>query len=59
MVNVFPKEFLEHLCEDYGLEAILELHDIEQQFVLELLINEGILDLADLYLDMEMADDDQ
>lgn len=59
MVDVFPKEFLDHLCEDYGLEAILELHDIEQQFVLELLINEGILDLADLHLNLEMADDDE
>ncbi len=58
MVDTLPKDFLDNLCEDYGLEKILELHDIEQQFVLELLINEGVLDLADLYLDMEMADDD-
>ncbi len=58
MVNIFPKDFLEHLCEDYGLETILERHDIEQQFVLELLINEGVLDLADLQFDMEMTDDE-
>ena len=58
MVNSIPKDFLDNLCEDYGLEKILELHDIEQQFVLELLIEEGVLDLADLYLDVEMADDD-
>lgn len=58
MVDTLPKDFLDHLCEDYGLEKILELHDIEEQFVLELLINEGVLDVADLYFDMEMADDD-
>jgi len=58
MVDTLPKDFLDHLCEDYGLERILELHDIEEQFVLELLISEGILDVADLYFDMEMADDD-
>ena len=58
MVNSIPKDFLDNLCEDHGLEKILQLHDIEQQFVLELLIEEGVLDLADLYLDVEMADDD-
>ncbi len=58
MVDTLPKDFLDNLCEDYGLEKILELHDIEQQFVLEFLINEGILDVADLYFDMEMADED-
>ncbi len=58
MVDTLPKDFLDHLCEDYGLEKILELHDIEEQFVLELLINEGILDIADLYFNLEMADDD-
>ncbi len=58
MVDTLPKDFLDHLCEDYGLEKILELHDIEEQFVLELLIDEGILDVADLYFDMEMADDE-
>lgn len=58
MRKVLPEEILENLCEDYGLEKLLELHDIEEKFVLELLINEGIIDLADLYFDMEMADDD-
>ncbi len=58
MVDTLPRDFLDHLCEDYGLEKILELHDIEPQFVLELLVDEGVLDLEDLYLNMEMADDD-
>ncbi len=52
MVKSIPRDFLENLCEDYGLEKILELHDIEQQFVLEFLINEGVLDIADLYFDL-------
>ncbi len=58
MVETLPRDFLEHLCEDYGLEKILELHDIEQQHVLELLIEEGVLDLADLYFDLGEAEDD-
>ena len=58
MPSVLPEEFLNHLCEDYGLEKILELHDIEQQFVLELLINEGVLDLEDLRFNWETSDED-
>ncbi len=58
MVNIFPKDFYSHLCDDYSLETILEMNDIEPQQVLELLVNEGLLDLADLYFDMEIPDED-
>lgn len=57
-VNVLPKDFIEHLVEDYSLETILEMNDLEPATVLEFLINEGMIDLTDLYLCMEMANDD-
>lgn len=43
--KVVSDEALEHLCEDYGLETILEMNDIEPQVVIQLLINEGMIDL--------------
>lgn len=44
---------LSHLVEDYGLETLLEMNDIEPQTVLELLINQGMIDLEDLYVEIE------
>ena len=59
MVKVLPEMFLEKLLEDYSLETILEMNDIESYVVLELLIREGLIDLEDLYLDMGNAYDDE
>lgn len=58
MVNrkILPEDFLDHLIEDYGLECLLEMNDIEPHTVVELLIKEGLIDLEDLYLEWE--DDD-
>lgn len=50
------EEAIEHLCEDYGLETILEMNDLEPQTVIELLIREGLLDLEDFSIELE--DDD-
>ncbi len=51
------EEAIEHLCEDYGLETILEMNDIEQQVVIELLIREGLIDLEDFSIEVEDYDD--
>ncbi len=51
------EEAIEHLCEDYGLETILEMNDIEQQVVIELLIREGLIDLEDFSIEVEDNDD--
>ena len=51
------EEAIEHLCEDYGLETILEMNDIEQQVVIELLIREGLIDLEDFCIEVEDNDD--
>jgi hypothetical protein len=50
------EEAIEHICEDYGLETILEMNDIEQQVVIELLIREGLIDLEEF--SWETEDDD-
>ena len=50
------EEALEHLCEDYGLETILEMNDIEQQVVVELLIREGLIDLEEFSWETEDED---
>lgn len=55
--KVFSDEALEHLVEDYGLETILEMNDIEPQVVIQLLINEGLIDLDDFSVETE--DDDE
>ena len=54
--KVFSDEALEHLCEDYGLETLLEMNDIEPQVVIQLLINEGLIDVDDFSVETE--DDD-
>lgn len=54
--KILSDEALDHLCEDYGLEAILEMNDIEPQVVIQLLINEGLIDLSDF--EVETEDDD-
>lgn len=59
MVRVLPEVFLEKLLDDYSLETILEMNDVETHVVLELLIREGLIDLEDLYLDMGDAYDDE
>ena len=60
MVNrkVLPEEFLEKVLEDYTLEALMEMNDLEPFTVLSLLINEGLIDVEDLYFEMEFPDDD-
>jgi S-adenosylmethionine synthetase len=58
MVRVLPEVFLEKLLDDYSLETILEMNDIENHVVLQLLITEGLIDLEDLYLDMGDTDDE-
>lgn len=57
-VKVLPEEFLDRLIEDYGLEELLFMNDIEPRTALVLLIEEGLIDLESLYLDMELPDDD-
>lgn len=54
--KAISQEALEHLCEDYGLETILEMNGIEPHIVIDLLINEGLIDLDDF--SMEMEDDE-
>lgn len=56
--KVLPKDFIEHLCEDYGLEELLLLNDIEPTTVLELLISEGLIDFENLCLELESDDDE-
>lgn len=41
------EKLLEQLVEDYGLETILLQNDIEQAYVLDLLIEKGLIDLED------------
>ena len=50
------EEAIEHLCEDYGLETLLDMNDIEPQVVIELLIREGLIDLEEF--SWETEDDD-
>lgn len=59
MVKILPELFLEKLLEDYSLETILEMNDIENHIVLQLLMTEGLIDLEDLYLDMGDAYGDE
>ena len=51
--KILSDEALEHICEDYGLETILEMNDIEPQVVIQLLINEGLIDLDDFSVETE------
>ena len=55
--NVLPEDFLDHLCEDYGLDTLLEMNDLEPTMVLKLLITEGLIDLESLYLEFPFDDD--
>jgi hypothetical protein len=55
--KVIPTDLLENLCEDYGLEELLMLNDIEPRTVLELLISEGLLDIESLCVELETDDD--
>lgn len=57
-VKVLPEEFLDRLIEDYGLEELLFMNDVEPRTALVLLIEEGLIDIESLYLDMELPDDD-
>lgn len=53
MRKTISEEAIEHICEDYGLETILEMNDIEQQVVIELLIREGLIDLENFTIEVE------
>jgi hypothetical protein len=56
--KVIPNDLLEHIYEDYGLEELLLLNDIEPRTVLELLISEGLLDIESLCVELETDDDE-
>lgn len=56
MSKIVSQEALEHFVEDYGLEYILEANDITPQMVIQILLNEGLLDLDNL--SWETEDDD-
>jgi len=46
------EERIKLLIDSYGLELLLDLQDIEQEYVLTLLVEQGILDLEE-YFDYE------
>jgi hypothetical protein len=49
---------LELLAKDYGLQEIMEQNDIEEEFVLGILYNEGLFDMEDyFYEDEEILND--
>lgn len=52
---MLSEEQLELLILSYGLEKILEDHDIEQEYVLKLLIEEELVD-GDRYFGVEEAE---
>ncbi len=49
---------LEMLIESYGLENLLEIHDVRQEFVLRFLIDEGFLNLEDYFPDLTTTEED-
>lgn len=53
---VVSQEAIENLCEDYGLETILEMNGIEPHIVIDLLINEGLIDLDEFSWETEDED---
>ena len=53
-----PLDFLENLCEDYGLDKLLAMNDIEPITVINLLIEEGLLNEHELYADLGETEDD-
>lgn len=53
------EKVIEQLVEDYGLETLLLQNDIEQAYVLELLIEKGLIDLDDyIFLDVDNTSGD-
>lgn len=42
-------EAIKILLDDYGLEMILLQNDIEEYFILEYLVNEGLVDLDEYF----------
>ena len=44
---------LELLIESYGLETLLEIHDLRQDMVLKRLVFEGFIDLTDYFPEEE------
>ena len=45
------EERIKLLIDSYGLELLLDLQDIEQEYVLTLLVEQGILDLEEYFDD--------
>jgi len=43
------EERIKLLIDSYGLELLLDLQDIEQEYVLTLLVEQGILDLEEYF----------
>jgi hypothetical protein len=56
--KVLPEDLMNHICEDLGLETLLELNDIEPREVVELLISEGLIDIDSLCVELETDDDE-
>lgn len=42
---------IKFLIDSYGLELLLEQQDIEQEYVLTLLVEQGIIDLKEYFED--------
>ncbi len=52
------ESFLEELLENYGLEKLLELNDINPVEVLELLIDQGLFDVEMFNPSIGVEDED-
>ena len=53
------EKLIEQLVEDYSLETLLLQNDIEQAYVVELLIEKGLIDLDDyIFVDDPKGDFD-
>lgn len=51
------EEQIRFLCETLGLERILEQNDIEQEYVMELLIEHGLIDPDEYFFEDVDVDD--
>lgn len=45
------EERVKFLIDSYGLELLLDLQDIEQEYVLTLLVEQGIIDIKEYFED--------
>ena len=42
------EEQLSMVVDSYGIELLLQVNDIEQEYVVKLLIDEGLIDIMDV-----------